>query len=346
MPLKEFKDFFLDNTLRFLWNQWSTLGVAGSLHSHAQRVIDPEALLVTTLKFARYEPRLFDEVLDWLVENARWIDIQRFRGILRQKDENTRRLVSSVACFVSENSGTYKRKWKPLGQMYKPKTTPTNESLFITKDGQPFPEPKNISDIFSQYGFLKEDVNLRRMSKPVAVSTLPNMRFMLRALFGIGSRAECLMYLLTHEAGHPSQIAHEIGISIKGTQDTLVELSESGLVLTRIKGRRKKEYWLSQNLWFEFISGNSYNGALKPMWLNWIALFSALSNLWDALLEAEKAKTEYMRSSKLRQAMETISTEFQQSIPVGNIKTSPEKYEQELRKLLTNIFSEKLHSNI
>ena len=45
----------------------------------------PGAMLLFTLEMGRYEPRLFDEVLDWLVINGRWIDLQRLRGILHER---------------------------------------------------------------------------------------------------------------------------------------------------------------------------------------------------------------------------------------------------------------------
>jgi hypothetical protein len=63
-----FKQFFLEETLDFLWRQWSALGVAGGARTEESWVIDPEALLIFSLQITRYEPRLFDEILDWLVK--------------------------------------------------------------------------------------------------------------------------------------------------------------------------------------------------------------------------------------------------------------------------------------
>ena len=77
----------MDNIFDFLWRQWSNLGIAGGTIPADTLVIDPEALFIFSLEFARYEPRLFDEILDWLVINGKWIDIQRLRGILKKKDE-------------------------------------------------------------------------------------------------------------------------------------------------------------------------------------------------------------------------------------------------------------------
>jgi predicted DNA-binding transcriptional regulator len=121
------------------------------------------------------------------------------------------------------------------------------------------------------------------MTRKVPITSCNTLRFLLRALFGLGSKAECLVYLLTHDAGQPPEVARAIGLSVRGTQDALIELSRSGLILTRVKGKRKIEYWLSQERWWEFLSKGNISEIKKPIWIDWIALYSALSQLWAAL---------------------------------------------------------------
>ena len=318
-----FREFYLENILTFLWRQWSALGVAGGARAEEMWVIDPEALLIFSLQTARYEPRLFDEILDWLVINGKWIDIHRLRGITKIKDEKTQRLLSVVAYFLSQEVKSYQRKWHVLRTLRKLDSDIQSEMLFQTKQGKPYPKPgveskesrvggvesrqSRGSAIFHDYGFLRDEFSLRKMSKSVSVVAKSNIRFLLRALFGIGSRSECILYLLTHEAGHPAEVANAIGISARGVQDALIELAESGLVFTRLKGKRLMEYWLSQEKWWEFLFGMNYEEIKRPVWLDWISLFSALMNVWKILNEIEKSKSDYMRSSKLRESMDTIS---------------------------------------
>ena len=341
MSQKEFKNFFLENILNFLWRQWSSLGVAGGARSEDEWVIDPEALLLFSIEISRYEPRLFDEILDWLVVNGRWIDIQRLRGIVKSKDEKTQRLMSAAANFLSQEAKSYRRKWQALAGLKASDLRVKEEMLFTTREGEPFPRPGEMSEPFNKYGFLRENFSLRKMSRPVSVAARSNMRFLLRALFGIGSRSECILYLLTHEAGHPAEIADAIGISVRATQDTLIELSDSGLVMTRIKGKRKIEYWLSQKKWGEFLLGASSDEQKLPVWLDWISLFSALNNVWDVLSEIEQVVSDYLRSSKLREAMETISLEFLKSgldLPaVLGEGISPDMYEEEFQKFIAKV---------
>lgn len=341
MLQKSFKELFLENILDFLWRQWSALGVAGGARTEDVWVIDPEAMLVFSLEMAQYEPRLFDEILDWLVVNGKWIDIQRLRGIIKAKDEKTRRLVSAVACYISHEAKTYQRKWRALGLLNGADSTAQREILFKTKDGEHYPKPRESFAVFHDYGFLREEFSLRKMSKSVSVTAGSTLRFLLRSLFGIGSRSECILYLLTHEAGHPTEIANAVGISVRGTQDTLIELAESGLVLTRVKGKRKIEYWLSQKRWWEFLSSMNLEEMKTPVWIDWISLYSALMSVWEVLQEIEKTKSDYMRSSKLRDAMDTISIEFSKSrldlpsIPGSDVR--PEKYEEEFQGFIMKV---------
>jgi hypothetical protein len=341
MSQRNFRKIFLENILDFLWRQWSALGIAGGARTNDVWAIDPEALLIFSMKMARYEPRLFDEILDWMVMNGKWIDNQRLRGIIRNNDETASRLMSAVASFVSKEAGTYERKWRPFSSLNKYYPHNRSEALFRTKEGVPYPEPRHPSKLFLDYGFLREPVSIRKLTRLVSYASRSNIRFLLRALFGIGSRAECILYLLTHEAGHPSEIAKAIGISFMGARSALADLSDSGLILTRIKGKRRIEYWVSQKRWWVFLSGLNYEEVRIPVWLDWIALFSALRNVWDILYEVDKAESEYMRSSKLRESMEIISREFIKSgldVPaVPGPEIAPDKYEKEFQNFIMKV---------
>ena len=162
----------------------------------------------------------------------------------------------------------------------------------------------------------------------------------------MGSRAECLVYLLTHDGGHPSEVAKAIGLSIRGTQDALIDLARSGLVLTRVKGKRKIEYWLSHERWWEFLSRGSTCEIKQPIWIDWISLYSGLSEVWASINEISKGEiTDYMRSSKLRDTLESVGNEFAKSgldipsIPGRDVR--PQEYEEAFKGFITKVFGAK-----
>jgi hypothetical protein len=344
MSQKDFRDLFLENILNFLWRQWSALGVLGEARTEDPWVYDPEPMLLFTLEMGRYEPRLSDEVVDWLTVNGKWVDMQRLRGILRKKDDINKSLVGAVAAFLM-NQGD-ERKWKNLSQFCRshvPNRSDNSKSLFYEKNGKPHPITKTPDPSFLIYGFNRPQLRARRMTREVPITSHNTLRFLLRALFGLGSRAECLAYLLMHEGGHPSEIARAIGLSLRGTQDALIELSRSGLILTRVKGKRKIEYWLSHERWWEFLARGSIAEINRPVWIDWIALYSALSKVWDTLNEIGKeGMSDYMRSSKLRDSLEVVGSEFAKSgldiPPVPGRNVGPEEYEKTFEGFIIEVF--------
>src|SRR4030043_2225303 len=343
MLQKDFRYLFLENILNFLWRQWSALGVLGEARTEDPWVIDPEPMLLFTLEMGRHDPRLFDEVLDWLVVNGQWIDLQRLRGILRGKDQTMIRLIGATANFLIQESD--ERKWRNLGKFCKSQMiwlSDEHELLFWSKEGKHYPPSPEPDPSFLSCGFNRLKIRVRGLSRGVPITSHRTLRFLLRALFGVGSRAECLVYLLTHDGGHPSEVAKAIGLSVRGTQDALIDLSRSGLVLTRVTGKRKIEYWLSQERWWEFLSRGSVNEIKKPIWVDWIALCSALSEIWTTLNEITKEGiSAYMRSSKLRDSLDKVGNEFLKSgldiPPIPGKDVKPEEYEMASEKFMIKV---------
>ena len=339
---RDFKYLFLENILNFLWRQWSALGVLGEARTKDPWVYDPEPMLLFTLEMGRYEPRLFDEVMDWLVANGKWIDMQRLRGILRKKDEITRNLMGAVSAFLMKEGD--ERKWKNLNRLCRSQISERSNNsipLFYDKDGRPHPIVTKPDPNFLTYGLNRPKLEVRRMTREIPITSKDTLRFLLRGLFGLGSRAECLVYLLTHDGGHPSEVSKNIGLSVRGTQDALIELSGSGLILTRVKGKRKIEYWLSQERWWEFLSSGT--GIKKPVWIDWISLYDALSKMWAVLNEIDQGDlSDYMRSSKLRDSFEMVGNEFTKSgldiPPRPGKNVGPEEYEKSFESFVISVF--------
>jgi len=117
-PLKTFKQEYQNLLVNFLWRQWSALGVAGQAGGEDAWIIDPEALLLLTCTLGRHEPRLFDEVLDWLRENGRFINVMRLKRILQMEKFAGERVLTAVAGVLAK--GTEATKWKMLANSVEP----------------------------------------------------------------------------------------------------------------------------------------------------------------------------------------------------------------------------------
>ena len=314
MSLKEYREQLLNRLLTFLWRQWSALGLLGESGGEEDWVIDPESLLVFSLEIGRYEPRLFDEILAWLKVNGQWLDTPRLRNIIEARGAGTARLMGAVLQHLLDNGGDA-RKWKNLvtfcGKLSPKNSSKQEESLFIDKAGKSHPaaSKEKADPAFLKFGYNRPILKIQKAGKETPINAKANLRFLLRSLFGVGGKSEIILYLLTHEGARPKEIAADIGLFWLGVHQTLLDLSKSGLVLIRRKGR-KVDYWLSHRKWWEFISPAASDEA-RPKWLDWAAIYAALSNLWqtmDALAESDASQ--YMKSSRLQDSLELVSTEF------------------------------------
>lgn len=303
--LKTFKQEYRELLLNFLWRQWSALGVVGQAAGEDGWIIDPEALLLLTCTMGRYEPRLFDEVLDWLQESGRFINILRLKRILRTEKFAGERTLAAIAAYL--NKGTEALKWKLLAESVQP--SPPAEEFFISSDGKPLPALGEPEPHFGRYGFKRGPLRLRGYSQKFRPTQPSNLVLQLRALFGINARCEIVVYLLTHEAAHPSQIAREAYYFQRAVQGTLVDMSQSGVVQLRSAGR-EKHYWLLQKHWAELLNRPEQ----FPQWITWPPLFSALERIWLKLNDPKLVALDpLLQSSEIRQLMTEVRPSFEQA---------------------------------
>ena len=319
MLLDQLSSRLLSGILRFLWRQWSQLGVAADVEFRDRWVIDPEALLLFTLEAGRYDPRLFDEVLDWCVRNARWLSVQRLKNLAdRQDSEVAQRVLRAFLEFMGEHD--LSGRWRTLGGA---DAVPSGESLplFLDVAGRELPALGATEPTFAKHGVLRPAVKLRHMSRPVPVDYSTNLIFKLRALFGVGARPEVVAYLLTHPDGYPSQVARCTAYSAPSVQQVMSDLADSGLVAVRQIGREKM-YSANRERWYPFLRRKGLPGS-PPRWVEWPMVFIGLSRLvifFHAMRLDQPS--EYMLQSRLVSLMDTLVPVFADSglaveIPVG-----------------------------
>lgn len=301
--LKKFRDAYQELLLSFLWRQWSSLGVAGYGYGNDRWYIDPEALLIFSAHMGRYEARLFDEILNWLNTNGNHVNIQRLKTILKKEAFSSTRIISAIAETMAKK--TRGVKWKRFAE--EPPVQNTFENLFFQKNGQPiemFGEPEPV---FQKHGFYRGKIEFRMHTQPVRMVKNTGFLFKLRGLFGVNARPEILLYLLTHESGHPSLIAREIYYTQKTVQDILVEMANSGIINIRPVGR-EKHYWIKRDEWLNLLT----HGENTIFWVNWPRLFSALENIWLKLDRKELHTLDPLtQSSELRILMQSVRKQIE-----------------------------------
>ncbi len=307
-PLKQFRDHYRETLLNFLWREWTALGVAGTDATPPRHVSDPEALLLFTCTLGRHDQRLFDEVMDWLLKNGRFINIQRLRNILVKEDFRGGTVLSAIADWLTTQGAS--NKWKLLakqpetdnvgiapstktsrtakvptsqGRNFRAQEEPefavnyqlsTVNSLFFLPDGRPMPPSKEHDPLFLRHGFQRNPLMPRGYSQPFPADVPAARLLKLRALFGVNARCDILDYLARNGTGHPREIARELYFSQKAVYDTMADLAASGVVQSS-KGARERVYRLSPGA-LPFLD----HDANAMGWINWPVLLSAAERVW------------------------------------------------------------------
>jgi hypothetical protein len=209
--------------LDWLWRSWISLGVSGhGPAARADRVIDPEALILASTLWTRYDARLFDEMLDWLCLHGGIIHLQRLRNLHRTGLGDSQ-VLSAIAGVVVERS--QHSKWKAL--VSKPVSTEPLMPLFLSLEekttawGQPDP-------LFAAHGYHRGRMELRQLSQPPDPRLAPNLWLKLRSLFGTSARAEILLQLLTAGPATAGEIARRSGFTARSVLLPLREMALSG----------------------------------------------------------------------------------------------------------------------
>ncbi|MCX5900889.1 MAG: hypothetical protein NTX06_09180, partial [Proteobacteria bacterium] len=284
-----------------------------------------EALLIFSCSICRYDQRLFDEIIDWLSVNERFMNIQRLRTIIKKEHFQGEAALGAIAEYMARKNPT--PKWKRLAEVCKKKSEEAApQNLFFMKNGAPLPVPGARDEIFERFGFIRNPVQNRGLSNPFPAKTPTSLLLQMRALIGVCSRSEVLLYLLLHDRATIQEIAGQTYYSWRSVQDVLFEMGHSGL-LNFPEGKRGRTYRFNGEPWMEILLKNP---GLKIDWLCWPPLFSALELVWQKLNDSVFAGLSTLgQTSELRSLMTTQIAEKLEQAGLGSFVQNPKAYEGE-----------------
>jgi len=292
-----------EGLLDFAWNEWAQMGLLVPAGRPSRWAQDPEALIVFTLEVARDDPRLFDELLDWLALNAALLSTRRLHALCR--DAEDARLVDAALGWVARHGPRARHASRSAT------ATAVPESLFRgTTTRVHTPDPS-----FAVAGWL------RPLAEPSGKARRPdlhapiNLAFRLRELLGVGARAEVVRYLLTVDA--PSVRAREVSESAcfakRNVHETLRSLHAAGTVRRWTAGNEQR-YAIDRDAWARLLQLDELP-AERP----WPQLLGGLRTLLRRLGCTDlDAPSEYLRSSHARDLLEAVRHDFEHAgIHVG-----------------------------
>ncbi len=311
--LNRFRERLSNLVLNFVLEQWAALGVMATRAPEQAQVIDPEPLLLLTLEVTRHDPRMFDEVLDWLMTNGRWINVSRLSTLFDADRICASEVLGAVAATLSQHDKT--PKWRSLAARLKAPADKAPEALFRKNGQSMFLSGSEQDAVFKSYGLLRTPVQTRGLSAPVLPSltsewTAANFMFKARALFGVSIRADVFSFVVLQGASNPTRIARELGYSQRRVQDALVDMTSAGVFEVR-NVRNTKEYFADSERVLGFL-GTVGEGIC---WFDWRTQARALSTIWRRVFEMrEKNLTAYILESEQGKILREVENDLLRNV--------------------------------
>jgi hypothetical protein len=300
MLISEIRDEVSQGLLGFAWRQWAQVGVSATVEGADRWAVDPEALILFTIGIARRDPRLFDEMLDWMAFNHELLSTQRLRN-LAGKFPLPPGLVAAVTAWTRQTA--------PVNLPISDQAVPAHdrEPVFST-DVLAFVSKQD--PIFAQHGFIRPPVARTGKSHGPDLALPVNLSFRLRHLFGPGGRSEAMRVLLTWPVGplNAARISDEAGFAKRNVSDVLTSLTASGVIKAVWSGN-ERHFAAYRERWVLLLD---LAGADMPSFVSWVHLLPAALQIITWLDEkAGTAESDYLIASQARSLMNRITRDLE-----------------------------------
>lgn len=292
MPISALRQRISSAALDFAWEEWAQMGVLAAASRRSPWAQDPEALVLLTLELARDDPRLFDELLDWLVRNERIVSGRRLQTLCEGPDDA--RLVRAALDWVARRRGR----------------RPAPQRAHAHADGEPLTlfrglstPVRNADPAFLSHGLLRQQVAPSGKSREPDLARPINLAFRLRRLLGVSARAEVARLLLTTDAtpATAASVASSAGYAKRNVQEALTSLHAAGAAALVTIGSEQR-YAADRSRWVHLLGIDAED---LPSHRDWPALFSALRTILRGLDRPELAHaSDYLRASQARDLLD------------------------------------------
>ncbi|HEX3360555.1 MAG TPA: hypothetical protein VHS74_06135 [Solirubrobacterales bacterium] len=324
MSISELKDDVQNALVNFLWDEWGQMGVSTNTSRRDSWATDPEALLLLTFEVGRGEPRLFDEVLDWMLVNERLLSVQRLRNLTA--DDEDRRLVEAALGWLGQNL----RRARLGARSGSPKTEGQPQPFFRGSVLQvPDPDPA-----FLAQGFLKPRVAPSGKSQAPNVELPINFAFRLRLLLGVSVRAEVARALLTTDTPwmNAQALAAVTAYSKRNVQEAATSFGSASFVYSNLIGNENR--FEASARWPDFLGVDRLPGSR-----DWPQLFRAYRLILRWLFNrTTQGLSDYLLLSSARTLIEEIERDLRfAGVPIstGDATRDLPSFESFVRNLLS-----------
>jgi hypothetical protein len=324
MDLTAFSSELREQLLGFAWDEWAQMGVSATTHRESPWAQDPEALLVFTLEVARADPRLFDELLDWTLHNESRLSIRRLRTVCI--DETDRALVAATISWLGRR--------RPRARL------PTSERLQASHELEPlFDGGAIIGDAdpdFAAAGLLRAPLEPSGKSQAPDLRIPINLDFRLRAMLGVGIRAEVVRIMLCMYAPQVTAgaLARTSVYAKRNVHDAVTGLADAGVIAAfAVAGEQR--YTIDKAAWGGLLD---LTPEQLPSHREWPQLLAVLRKILRWSRQPELIETsEYLRASAARQLLEHIGPDLAFAGVKTNLRATAEQAPAALEGVVQDI---------
>lgn len=327
MEISTLRDQIIDQLIPFAWNEWAQMGLSATAHSRSRWAQDPEALIAFSLDVARSEPRLFDELMDWILTNESLLSVRRLRVMCI--DEIDSSLIQAALAWLADQ-----RPRARLAGRVRPTATQTLKPLFGSEIHIEQPDRA-----FASAGWLRPQLHPSHKSKSPDFGEPINLAFQLRQLLGVGIRAEVIRVLLTIEAPwmNAQALAMSTGYAKRNVHVALTSLSAAEVISSFTVNGEQRYAAPDPSVWASLLGREP--GDL-PAHRDWQQLLAVLRYMlrWSGQLELE-ALSDYLKASSARDLLESLRSELAfVGVPLS-LGSSPDDTWSELKEVITRVLA-------
>jgi len=294
MPISRLREKLVSALLEFAWGEWAQMGLLAASPPPRRWAQDPEALILLTLEVGREDPRLFDEVLDWLVRNEPLISVRRLRTLCDGTEDD--RLVSAAMEWV-----TRQRRPRSPTRSRERGDGSASEALFRGADLMTLrPDP-----VFAMFGFERPTAETTGKSRAPDLSGPINFAFRLRQILGVGTRAEAVRYLLTAdiESATVAEVAALSGFAKRNVQEALGALEAADVAIVTSSGGEQR-FAVDRARWAHLLRLEPHE---VPEYRAWPTLLGALRRILRWLLRPDlEPLSDYLRASHAADLLDQV----------------------------------------
>jgi hypothetical protein len=313
-----------DQLVAFAWDEWAQMGLLATPRRRSPWAQDPEALIVFTLEIARVEPRLFDELLDWMLLNEPLLSVRRLRAMCI--DEVDGSLTAATLAWLAD-----RRPRARLGAETAGAAPSTLKPLFQSEIGVGEPDKA-----FASAGWLRSPLSPSHKSQAPDPMAPINLAFRLRQILGVGIRAEVVRILLTTDAPwvNAQTLARSAAYAKRNVHDALAGLSAAGVVTAFTVGVEQR-YVADRPAWAALLGSETGE---PPAHRDWPQLLAVLRRALRWLEQPGLAAvSDYLRSSMARDLLEHVSGDLAFAGIPTRFSSSPDSTWRNLEEVLEDV---------